>query len=239
MRGRAQADLLSIFILFAHTRSVREEIAEMGDSQTASLCNACRNITIESLSAPSGYRHVTLGVLSKSSCRLCKLIDDGRIHNYNRDRETPIQLGVMEKASRMGAVEAYLSITVGEKKDMTYTSIVTSSGSPAAIDFGIPTFRELTSTGSSSTLDVAKGWIQHCLAKHDCSESLFRSSGEKLYRDDEKTNVLSPLLAGIGLKSNHYPTRLLDINAFEPACPDLRLIEAPIPGPSYATLSHC
>jgi hypothetical protein len=36
-----------------------------------------------------------------------------------------------------------------------------------------------------------------------------------------------------------YPARLLDLDAFKSACPDLRLVENPTPGTPYATLSHC
>jgi hypothetical protein len=40
-------------------------------------------------------------------------------------------------------------------------------------------------------------------------------------------------------RSTIYPTRLLDLQSFEEGCSDIRLIETPVSGSLYATLSHC
>jgi len=40
-------------------------------------------------------------------------------------------------------------------------------------------------------------------------------------------------------RRHFYPTRLLDLQAFDSGCLDIKLIEEPVAGNSFATLSHC
>ena len=89
----------------------------------------------------------------------------------------------------------------------------------------------LTSSGSQETLSVAKNWLEYCVENHDCYKSLFVQPRNKNQRwdpsdtDDERSTI--------------YPTRLLDLQAFEVDCSDVRLIANAVSGSAYATLSHC
>jgi hypothetical protein len=86
-----------------------------------------------------------------------------------------------------------------------------SLGDPSSAH-AVPTFRNLTA--SSESLEVVQRWIDHCLTSHDCSKSL---TGGEFKR----------------------PTRLLDVNAFESSCLDLRLVETIVSNSHYAALSYC
>jgi len=78
---------------------------------------------------------------------------------------------------------------------------------------------------------IANGWLKHCVDSHDRQKSLFLPQ--------EKENQHAKLSNIIKKRRTIYPTRLLDLQAFNKDCSDIRLIEAPVSGSPYATLSHC
>lgn len=123
----------------------------------------------------------------------------------------------------------------------------------------MPNFRNLATTASSTSLEVARNWLRHCLANHDCSEPLlsYESLDSPLgpnaeyldrYQDEKirykertvittKSNTCSPRTTK--LATSRRPRRLLDVDAFKSPCLDLRLVEDANSNYPYATLSHC
>jgi hypothetical protein len=89
-------------------------------------------------------------------------------------------------------------------------------GDPAAISFGITTKRLLSNTSSKDTFGTIHQWLEDCISNHDCSTPL-------PLRDQEHTPA----------------ARLLDLNAFPPSDPDIRLVDNDDDERRYATLSYC
>jgi hypothetical protein len=148
----------------------------------------------------------------------------------------------------MECVTWYLSADLGTQSVRSYASVITQEGrilaarhdtscakfpvgDPAAVRYGVPTFRFVTSSGSQQTLSIANDWLKHCVDNHDCHKSLFLPQ--------EKENQHKELSVIIDERSTIYPTRLLDVQAFNEGSSDIRLIETPFSGSPYATLSHC
>ena len=73
--------------------------------------------------------------------------------------------------------------------------------------------------------------MKHCVEKHDCHKSLFVPRGKKC-PDSDLSEVVDE-------RSTIFPTRLLDLQAFNEGSLDIRLVEKPTSGSLYATLSHC
>jgi hypothetical protein len=89
----------------------------------------------------------------------------------------------------------------------------------------------VTSSGSQRTLSIASSWLKHCVEKHDCHKSLFVPRGKKCPDSD--------LSEAVDERSTIFPTRLLDLQAFNEGSLDIRLVENPVSGSLYATLSYC
>jgi hypothetical protein len=210
---------------------------------SANICDTCSRINIESLSSPDGYPHVSKK-LASNSCPLCKEI----FYLVDKEMEDrPIRVKLRRELS-MGSATCYLSAELGARSVRSYAPVVTQKGwilaarhsrglaklvvgDPAAVRYSVPTFRTVTSSGSQETLSIANGWLKHCVDNHDCHESLFLLQG----MEDQPRDFLNP----VNQRSTIYPTRLLDLQAFNEDCSDLRLIERPVSGSAYATLSHC
>jgi hypothetical protein len=89
----------------------------------------------------------------------------------------------------------------------------------------------VTSSGSQGTLSIASNWLKHCVEKHDCHKSLFVPQ--------EKKSPESDFSEVVDEGRTIFPTRLLDLQAFNEGSLDIRLVEKPTSGRLYATLSHC
>jgi hypothetical protein len=211
---------------------------------SAKICDICSRINIESLSSPDGCPHVSKKLSSKS-CPLCKDIFDF----VDKEMEdTPVRIKLSQELSSMGSVTLYLSAELGEKSVRSFAPVITEEGQifadchgiglakvpvgdPATVRYGVPTFRTVTSSGSQETISIANGWLKHCVDNHDCHKSLFRPRKKENQRR-EYSDIVDE-------RSIIYPIRLLDLQSFEKDCSDVRLIEKPVPGSVYATLSHC
>ncbi|PMD50972.1 HET-domain-containing protein [Hyaloscypha bicolor E] len=125
----------------------------------------------------------------------------------------------------------YLRVESGTHIKTPFVPVITQEGDPAAVQYGVPTFRPVTSSGSQGTLSIASSWLKHCVEKHDCHKSLFVPRGKKC-PDSDLSEVVDE-------RSTIFPTRLLDLQAFNGGSLDIRLVEKPASGSLYATLSHC
>jgi hypothetical protein len=85
--------------------------------------------------------------------------------------------------------------------------------------------------GPQGTLSIASSWLKHCVEKHDCQKSLFVPRGKR-GPDSDFSNVVDE-------RTTIFPTRLLDLQAFNKCSLDIRLVENSASGSLYATLSHC
>jgi hypothetical protein len=208
---------------------------------STNICDICSRINIESLSSPDGYSHTSKD-LASDSCPLCREI----FAWVNKDMEDrPVRIKLSRELSSMGCVTCYLSTESGTQNIGSFAPVITqegqilavchggsrakfSIGDPAAVRYGIPTVRSVTFTGSQQTLSIAKGWLKHCVDNHDCHKSLFPP--QEMEKQHEELSDM------VDERSTVYPTRLLDLQAFEEGCSDIRLIEMPVSGSPYATL---
>jgi hypothetical protein len=212
---------------------------------TGEICTTCSRMNIETLSLPDGILHTSKELASKT-CLLCKVLF------ANTPQGKPIgciRVKLSQLPRRLSGFATWCLMTDMGTGNWRYGSLVVtqegqyrhlplidlfaqaSAGDPAAIHYGIPKLRSITSSWSQETISIAKDWFGHCLKSHSCHKSLFVAS--------QSGNRSREFADGIGVRSTFYPTRLLDLQSFDDECLDIRLIESPASGSQFATLSHC
>jgi hypothetical protein len=98
-------------------------------------------------------------------------------------------------------------------------SLYTSSGDPAEA-YGISTKRNLTNTSSSLSFETVISWIEDCQNNHHlCSRKLPLKDAEHEFQT--------------------WPARLLDLEAFDKASPDIKLVDNDASAKKYFCLSYC
>lgn len=94
-----------------------------------SLCDYCRGINIELLSAPDGYEHVPSWSLLSNFCTLCKQIHANWFRFGKRpDTRAPLRLALERRFSDSGSVDAYLKLFIGTDVSRTYIFVMTDYG---------------------------------------------------------------------------------------------------------------
>ncbi|PMD29441.1 HET-domain-containing protein [Hyaloscypha variabilis F] len=197
---------------------------------TEGICATCSRMTIESLTSLDGFLH-TYERLASKSCPLCM-----SLFRWVSTADKPIRLKISQHTNQQiysdtGFPEWALMLKSESEIWDVMKLVATQEGDPAAAQYGIRALRSITSSGSQETLSIAKSWLGHCIENHNCHQRLF------MPRDLETP---SPDMADANDDlRNFYPTRLLGLQAFGSGCLDIRPIEEPVAGNSFATLSHC
>ncbi|RDW71673.1 hypothetical protein BP5796_07707 [Coleophoma crateriformis] len=199
------------------------------------ICETCRGINAEDLIHPPYYKHVSSFLALDQHCFFCS-----RFERVFGDRDGQLVLGISWRLNDGSAADGYLKLMVeprlkafgsikpgntaghGSEQPWQETNIFVLAGiadeapisDDAPFGSGIPLLGNLTTTGSESSIEKARGWLRHCSANHSCSAKL---SGF----DDYK------------------PKRLIDLEHLndDPGC--VRLVDGATAKSPYATLSYC
>ena len=180
-------------------------------------CKHCRGITLQRLA--DGYRHAPSRaslVRSAQKCKLCSLLfrkDRSRESSQILLRLEPFSVDDPQICLRVSHVDDDASM-----QQQLSLFLFTSPGDPA-LDHGINLKRHLSTTGSVESFTSASNWIGDCVKHHDCSTRLMLK---------EQDN-------GMQL----WPSRLVDVNAFDAPCEDLKLVDNNGSLEKYITLSYC
>ncbi|KAN0091688.1 HET domain containing protein [Hyaloscypha variabilis] len=197
---------------------------------TEGICATCSRMSIESLTSLDGFLH-TYERLASKSCPLCM-----SLFRWVSTADKPIRLKISQHTNQQiysdtGFPEWALMLKSESEIWDVMKLVATQEGDPAAVQYGIRALKSITSSGSQETLSIAKSWLGHCIENHNCHQSFFMPR----YLETPSPDMAD---ANDDLR-NFYPTRLLDLQAFGSGCLDIRLIEEPVAGNSFATLSHC
>jgi hypothetical protein len=102
----------------ATVNSIHYDASSLADTPTMNqpapnLCQACRGINVESLRSTGGYRHLSADGMTRTSCRLCKVLKESiGLRLWDANQETPFYLSITEKRSSMGRLEARLTVSL-------------------------------------------------------------------------------------------------------------------------------
>ena len=182
-----------------------------------SHCKYCRGITLAGLQ--DGYRHAPSRaslVRSAQRCRLCSLL-----FRKDRSRHSSQLMLRLEPFSKNDPQICLRILHVGGDavvQQQLSLFLFTSTGDPA-LGYGINLKRRLSTTASTESFQSAAAWIADCVGQHDCSTRLMLEEHD----------------TGLQL----WPSRLVDVQAFDSPCEDVRLVDNDGSRDKYITLSYC
>jgi Heterokaryon incompatibility protein (HET) len=184
------------------------------------LCDLCKDISIETLNTPEGFKHADDSMFSTKTsdlvdekCQLCVSFTHQIDLHHKRNFRLHLDSKGNEKYRTLGiSYEGY------DESDIIRYPVFTDEGDPAALA-GVRIRRRPELPSSPEAYEVAKSWIDDCRSNHLCWSS--RVTSTQLER---------------------HPARLIDL---EPLLPfnenskDARIIPYRLANSKYATLSYC
>ncbi|KAM3067125.1 hypothetical protein ACMFMG_011680 [Clarireedia jacksonii] len=190
------------------------------------LCAHCRQINVQTLTAPGGYQHYAQpSDMMKSSehCPLCErfvLRPQGVLHGGNHEAATGRLSCSLVREDGLNRLQ--LSTETSHPQSLRNGRLVslavfTNEGDPAA-GYGVAVRRRLSNTHSASSATLTREWLRTCREQHRCSYWV------------NSCRRADPL--------HQQPSRLLDLRSFGDDSLDVRIVQI-VEASEYVALSHC
>ncbi|KAI0431138.1 heterokaryon incompatibility protein-domain-containing protein [Xylaria sp. FL1042] len=188
------------------------------------LCQTCRMVNAERIISKTGYRHLPLADLKKSSrsCHFCYILRK-KLHLAKAEIQWSNKLRIYLKGQQILVTKLMNQHLVAQTRNLSY---FTDELDPAT-DLGVPWRRRLTDTRSNASFDVARSWLTDCCA-------------------NQGSHVISDTTKGQKQSASHlyhqFPTRLIDLGSVHGSPEQLALKDTQTiksKSYTYCTLSYC